>query len=414
MKEKNWIAQIRFVLLDGRGVLHKMEDKMERLKKLSRLFFLITCLSGLSLAQAQVPDSTNLKGNKEQSIFEYFKKIELARSDSLKKIEQWGEQRTIKLFSKVLNEERSFLVSLPRGYNNSMKKFPVLYRLDGDAEQLYDMYQKTEAMVFKQQAPEMILVSLKNTDRRRDMTPVKTSYCKNPGADKFLKFISAELIPFIDKNYRTSQFRILCGQSQSSVFTMYTLLEQPQLFNGYIAISAYFPGCRDYFIEKANHSFGHKSFENRYFFFTRGAQDDQYNRNGITEQALAKLIDIIKNTNPSGFRYEYKVYPEYGHCPEPSLIDGLKWLKKTVSSDVEYFFNSTHPYISPDESYIVFDVFDNNGISALHFSLAMKHWKDQKRLVFERYWAPPWAKSYCCYQSIKAAVVNPVESLRYE
>jgi hypothetical protein len=85
MKEKNWIAQIRFVLLDGRGVLHKMEDRMVRLKKVSRLFVLIICFSGLSIAQAQVPDSTNLKVKKEQSIFDYFKKIEQARSDSLKK-----------------------------------------------------------------------------------------------------------------------------------------------------------------------------------------------------------------------------------------------------------------------------------------------------------------------------------------
>ncbi len=247
MKEKKWIAHLAFDFLDGRGVLHKMEDKMERLKRLSRLFVLITCLCGLSIAQAQVTDTTNLKGKKEQSIFDYFKKFEQARNDSLKKIEQWGEQRTMKLFSKILNEERSFLVSIPKGYNDSMKKFPVLYRLDGDAEQLYDMYQKIEAMVFKQQAPEMILVS-------------------------------------------------------------------------------------------------------------------------------------IKNANPAGFRYEYKMYPEYGHCPEPSLVDGLKWLKKAVSSDVEYLFNSTHPYISPDKSYIVFDVFDNNGISDLYVSLEMKHWNEGIKL----------------------------------
>ena len=55
----------------------------------------------------------------------------------------------------------------------------------------------------------------------------------------------------------------------------------------------------------------------------------------VTSKTLGKLIEIIKNTNPSGFLYEYKVYPEFGHCPEPSLVDGLKWLKKAVSPDVE-------------------------------------------------------------------------------
>ena len=286
---------------------------------------------------AQIPDSTNLKGEKPQSVFEYFKKIEQARKDSLEKILHWGKEHTKKLFSNILNEERSFLVYVPEAYGVSTKKFPVLYRLDGSAEQLYDMAGKTEALTLKRLIPGLILVSIKNTDRRRDMTPVKTGYCENPGAAGFLKFIHSELIPFIDQTYRTSQFRILCGQSQSSVFTMYTLLEKPQLFNGYVAVSAYFPGCRDYFMEKAGYSFGRRSYEGRYFFFTRGVLDDQYNRDGVTEKALANFIGIIKKADPAGFRYEYRVYPEYGHCPEPSLVDGLIWIRRAVAREDVFY-----------------------------------------------------------------------------
>ena len=75
-----------------------------------------------------------------------------------------------------------------------------------------------------------------NVDRNRDFLPshdedVPTS----GGADKFLEFISSELMPFMDENYPVKGEDILLGHSFGGVFTMFALLEEPELFDAYLA-----------------------------------------------------------------------------------------------------------------------------------------------------------------------------------
>ena len=279
---------------------------------------------------SQQPHADSLKQQKKEkiSVFEYLKNMEKSMNENRKRVEEWGEKRTCTIYSNILNEERSYMIYIPEAYDKGSAQYPVLYRLDGDAHQLHDMVGLLDSLTLRDNVPQMILVSIINTDRTRDMMPVETQFCENPGAENFLSFLSDELVPTIEKNYRTTSLRILCGQSLSSVFTIYALLERPQLFGGIIAISAYFPRCKDYFMKKAGDSFQNKLFQDSFFYFTRGALDDRYNIDGVTEKALSEMIGIIGESNHSGFRWAYKVYDDYGHCPEPSLADGLTWIFK--------------------------------------------------------------------------------------
>ncbi len=239
---------------------------------------------------------------------------------------KWDDPVSRAVYSKILGEERSFLVYLPIGYGTVHTAYPVLYHLDGDEIQLGDILEASDSGNSEGEIPEMIYVSVMNTDRTRDMSPVSTSFCENPGASHFMNFIGCELIPLIDRDFRTSEFRILCGQSYSSVFALYTLLERPSLFNGYITTSLYFPQCKEFFMNKAKESFANDNFDDRYLFVTLGALDSQYNKDRKTELAIDELFSIIRKNNPFGFEWEYRVYEDHGHCPEPSYGDGLKWI----------------------------------------------------------------------------------------
>ena len=65
-------------------------------------------------------------------------------------------------------------------------------------------------------APEMIIVAIENTNRNRDMMPVVAKDYPGPSrAEAFLGFLEKELIPDIEKTYRTTQPRILLGKSLS-------------------------------------------------------------------------------------------------------------------------------------------------------------------------------------------------------
>src|ERR1044072_2606871 len=110
--------------------------------------------------------------------------------------------------STYLNEERSVLVRVPPGYDHSSANYPVIYMLDGHGSYLSMMPGIIESQSWGGQIPEMILVSIQNTDRTRDLTPTKTERPNSGGGDKFLDFLQNEVMPLVEKSYRTAPYRI--------------------------------------------------------------------------------------------------------------------------------------------------------------------------------------------------------------
>jgi uncharacterized protein len=136
-----------------------------------------------------------------------------------------------RLHSKILNEDRVLLLRLPLDYGTGGKRYPVLYKLDGSKDVFLETVGTVEYLVDKvDRFPDRIVVAIENTDRNRDMFPER-------GAADFDRFLTEELTPFIDANYRTNGTRILCGQSLSSVFALYSFLREPCAFDGYVLSS---------------------------------------------------------------------------------------------------------------------------------------------------------------------------------
>jgi predicted alpha/beta superfamily hydrolase len=84
-----------------------------------------------------------------------------------------------------------------------------------------------------EQLPEMIIVAVANTDRTRDLTPDKGN--EKGGSAAFLHFLEQELLPHVDKHYRTLPYRILAGHSLAGLFAIESFLKQ-SAFNSYLAI----------------------------------------------------------------------------------------------------------------------------------------------------------------------------------
>lgn len=130
------------------------------------------------------------------------------------------------LHSKVLNEELYIDVALPTGYESSDAKYPVLYLLDG-TDNLGHVIGSTEVLTRTGSIPPSIIVGINNTNRIRDFTPSSVDDVPySGGGPKFLKFISSELIPYIESHYRTHPYRVLEGHSLGGLFTAYTLMEK--------------------------------------------------------------------------------------------------------------------------------------------------------------------------------------------
>jgi predicted alpha/beta superfamily hydrolase len=147
---------------------------------------------------------------------------------------------TFKLHSKAMNEDRIVMIGVPDDYATSNKKYPVLYLLDGQwgfsstVQTLGWLSNPRYGMI-----PQTIVVSLHTGDNRsRDLAPTLDKQNNSGGgADKLYQFIKEELIPFVDKNYRTYNYRVIGGASLGGLFVMYAFNNDPDLFNGYLSLS---------------------------------------------------------------------------------------------------------------------------------------------------------------------------------
>lgn len=146
-----------------------------------------------------------------------------------------GARATLR--STVLGEERPYLVYTPPGYGDGDQRYPVIYLLDGDAH----FHHATGIAAFlsaQNRMPPAIVVGISNTDRSRDLTPTRQPRPPTSGgADRFLDFLARELIPRIERDYRTAPLRILVGHSFGGLFAVHALISRPELFDVHIAAS---------------------------------------------------------------------------------------------------------------------------------------------------------------------------------
>lgn len=152
-----------------------------------------------------------------------------------------GDIRT--LHSAALGEDRTLNIYLPATYDTT-KTYPVMYVLDGSMNEdflhitgLVQFFNMTFSM------PDCIVVGIANVDRRRDFTfpttvsDLKKKYPTTGHSASFIRFMETELLPFIDKQYKTNSTRYLIGQSLGGLLATEVLLNNPGLFSHYLIVS---------------------------------------------------------------------------------------------------------------------------------------------------------------------------------
>lgn len=244
----------------------------------------------------------------------------------------WGQEIKIgfrdSLHSEVLNENRKLRIYLPKSYAESDKSYPVLYRLDGDLDMYLETVGTINRLTYMDEAiPEMIVVMIENTNRTRDMMPTNTGFfTSEPGADNFKRFIEKELLPHINTSYRTTNEKLLCGQSLSAIFTLYYFLTSPELFDSYIVCSGGFPDCEPYFANLTDEFLKSKLQKPRNIFLTHGRTDFLDPEGTIKNQLLRFSAKIEPKQNVVS---QLKIYDDEGHVPFQSLYHALRFIYGT-------------------------------------------------------------------------------------
>jgi predicted alpha/beta superfamily hydrolase len=145
-------------------------------------------------------------------------------------------------------------VALPRAFVDTgpadTARYPTLYYLDPlDLEfpWIYGFQQlagsKVILVVLSAVEPSDVKGAAREYDYMPPLTAADSQYFKGKGipplggAPKFLRVLKNEIIPLIDRSYRTSGDRGIEGVSLGGLFVAYAMFEEPDLFNRYSMIS---------------------------------------------------------------------------------------------------------------------------------------------------------------------------------
>lgn len=216
----------------------------------------------------------------------------------------------ITFHSKFLAEDRPLLIGLPRSYSSAPElRYPVLYVLDGE-EHFRQVVGLLDWQTYSENSiPEHIVIGIPNLGplRRRDLNP---AHGNRENTRRFFEFLSTELIPFIDGNYRTHPFRILAGHSLAGAFTVMTLLEHPRMFRAYIAASPFLTANPGHLVKEASERLGEQERPPAYVFTSLG-----------NEKSLRPLYDefvaALDAHTPEGMQWANKNMPDEVHMSTP-------------------------------------------------------------------------------------------------
>lgn len=222
---------------------------------------------------------------------------------------------------------------LPPSYRKSFNSYPVIYMLD--ASLWFGMAVSTTLpLIWGQEIPEVIIVGVGYYhqgfddiagDRDRDLTPTSVDEIKGSGgAPAFLSFLREELIPRLDKSYRTiPSNRTIWGTSLSGLFVLYSFLEDPDLFSQYIAASPALAWDLTGFLQRIDGLSPTRIDQPRKLFLSVGAHEDFADRERVN-----CLAQSIKQSNHPMIQVQTAMFENETHFSQGarSYVTGLRAL----------------------------------------------------------------------------------------
>lgn len=143
------------------------------------------------------------------------------------------------LYSKALRNRRPVFVYLPAGYHTSTQRYPVVYIMDGHENlQRGRLPEVFDQAIAQGALPPLIAVFIPHAGRKRGLE--YTPYFKRSRLDAYHRFVALELVPFIDKMFRTvrsPEARTLVGQSFGGTVVTTLGIRAPHIFQHILAQS---------------------------------------------------------------------------------------------------------------------------------------------------------------------------------
>lgn len=222
------------------------------------------------------------------------------------------------LRSKVLQDDRRLAVYLPPSYSSSKRSYPVIYLLDGGAdEDFHHITGLARVSAAYETMEEVIVVGIEGVDRRHDLTErskdpadLKSSPTSG-GSAAYRRFLVDEVQPWVRNRYRTSGRTALLGESFAGLFVVETVLRQPAAFTDYIAVSPSLWWNRQALSREAEKSLRTNSFAGKRLWLSLA---DEGSYHVEMKSGVERLVATLRKVDAPGLKWSFTSLPTETHA----------------------------------------------------------------------------------------------------
>jgi predicted alpha/beta superfamily hydrolase len=203
----------------------------------------------------------------------------------------------------------------------------VLYVLDGGVEQDFHHISGLAQLASVNGATrELIVVGIETQDRRGELAfrAAQPRYAQewptHGRSAEFRRHLEQEVIPFVEKGWRTSGDRTLMGESLAGLFVVETLLRQPGLFDRHIAISPSLWWDGGALVREAPALLARHDAGQRTLWLATANEGKEMA--GLT----ARLTAALKARAPASLRWTWSPRPKESHATiyHPAALDAIR------------------------------------------------------------------------------------------
>ena len=233
-----------------------------------------------------------------------------------------------------LIEPAEFKVTLPPSYGKKTNKQYVV---------LFDFHPRSQALLAGMHDwmshngdwPWLETIIVTAPDGHKGLGELKTLAIEEQGNQKLLDYLEQDLLPAIDKNYRTNGFKILNGFTGNAGLGLYTLLNRPQLFNAYFVASPVLSKDFAYVIKDAPKKLAAMQGKPRFLFMS--TSDSGFEQRQLA--SFAKMETIIKTNSNQVLDYQIKRFDGSYYMTQPVLATAYA---------IEALFDDYHKVLAVD------------------------------------------------------------------
>jgi hypothetical protein len=150
---------------------------------------------------------------------------------------QLNKSDTLSISSKIFKAERKIIVTRSLSIKSGSKENNCILYMDADDRNINGiLLQSANILMAYNEIPHSLLVGIMQEDRNSELVE----------KDQLLRFLTEEVIPLLETNYKISKKVTIAGHSFGAYFATYAFLKHNAIFNACIAVSpAYWPNKQD-------------------------------------------------------------------------------------------------------------------------------------------------------------------------